>query len=705
MENNASPHFSEGSAGSSNTGCGSWRRSWDERSGFSGQHAGSGSEIDSIDEDKEMACKAVAYVIRNTRKGIVPLCSSIAQLLKTNRRLEQTVQSQQQEIQRLKRLCENYSRQASPGTETKSLDNSQLEAAAGLQANVQIVQAICHSEPSRPPLPSITEAQVFPGNCESEVPPESNLNMSPHSEEQQGISSKVMVSREVQVSCPSLPVSKKCEQQLMETLLLNSRLTEDLSKAWQQIDFLRSRLWQTEDQCRHHVHEALHQGSHGNTTLHNCESRSIHCSPGSPQHNPASPHCKSHSPQCEARSPCCESRSPDPEHDSGSTHYEPRSPGHNSGCLHFEKNNSQDDLVSPCCDSLQYFHCRQRSSLLDLGSSLSKQRYRQYSESCFPHCKQRSPTYESGPSQYKSRLAPYDSGLNNYKLRTTCKQYRETAGIWPVQNCSSRSGLNRNQTDNLEMDKFQFCHRVSHNEEVLKGKSDLPAESSLVSFLFPFPMIGCLCSSCTSFFGSQDNSRNNHEELKTLDNYQRQKLQVKLNDYVIVNGNKSGTVVYIGHLDNSAVPNAVYLGLELDEPSGKHDGTLNGKRYFKCYENCGLFVGLHEVFYVINSTPRQPAPFTRPHHVQQRASPIIKEHLSGSVGGSNYSVVIKKRGIGAAEQSKRLPRKFNRCHDEKLPASSQRVWKSNNHSSLCAPNCPPDFTKTRLYSREKGGTR
>lgn len=47
---------------------------------------GSNSELNSLVEDKEIAAKAVAFVVNSTRKGIVPLCADVANLLRAKRR-------------------------------------------------------------------------------------------------------------------------------------------------------------------------------------------------------------------------------------------------------------------------------------------------------------------------------------------------------------------------------------------------------------------------------------------------------------------------------------------------------------------------------------------------------------------------------------------------------------------------------------------
>ncbi|XP_046553902.1 uncharacterized protein LOC124263354 isoform X3 [Haliotis rubra] len=53
-----------------------------------------------------------------------------------------------------------------------------------------------------------------------------------------------------------------------------------------------------------------------------------------------------------------------------------------------------------------------------------------------------------------------------------------------------------------------------------------------------------------------------------------------------------GMVKFIGHLPGRS---DVYLGVELDKEEGKHDGTFEAIRYFKCKPNKGVFVAFNKI--------------------------------------------------------------------------------------------------------------
>uniref|UniRef100_A0AAF5PNL6 CAP-Gly domain-containing protein n=1 Tax=Wuchereria bancrofti TaxID=6293 RepID=A0AAF5PNL6_WUCBA len=67
---------------------------------------------------------------------------------------------------------------------------------------------------------------------------------------------------------------------------------------------------------------------------------------------------------------------------------------------------------------------------------------------------------------------------------------------------------------------------------------------------------------------------------------------LEIGDRVIVSGGKYGRLRFLGNTD---FKDGVWAGIELEQPVGKNDGSVQGKRYFTCKAPYGLFAAASKV--------------------------------------------------------------------------------------------------------------
>lgn len=53
---------------------------------------------------------------------------------------------------------------------------------------------------------------------------------------------------------------------------------------------------------------------------------------------------------------------------------------------------------------------------------------------------------------------------------------------------------------------------------------------------------------------------------------------------------RRGSVAFVGPVPGIPGTAGPWIGVVLDEPTGKNDGSVKGTRYFSCAQNCGVFV-------------------------------------------------------------------------------------------------------------------
>ncbi|XP_063226060.1 CAP-Gly domain-containing linker protein 2 isoform X4 [Bacillus rossius redtenbacheri] len=128
---------------------------------------------------------------------------------------------------------------------------------------------------------------------------------------------------------------------------------------------------------------------------------------------------------------------------------------------------------------------------------------------------------------------------------------------------------------------------------------------------------------------------------------------LKLGERVIVmssQGSKAGLLRYMGTTEFAS---GQWCGVELDDPLGKNDGTVEGVRYFECQPKFGLFAPLHKV----SKSPSSRRPSCQLHHGPGSALKKTgsRESLT-SMKSAASSVTGTRVRLGVTSLSKSLQR-------------------------------------------------
>ncbi|XP_035661177.1 shootin-1-like isoform X2 [Branchiostoma floridae] len=536
---------------------GSWARFW-QQDGLSFVGQDSCSDIKNLDEDKEIASSAVALVVRSTRRGIVPLCADIANLLRARKSLENMVAIQRQELNRLRHVPPPNSVNSSPQT-SRSVSPLQTRVTScrttsptnsrdrGVQTQeVSSVCTQCTTASSRSSSEglqrtTIREGEEVTNDCNvstreysskshrtrRKLPRQYSLPDMGDSQEKRPPTTKSrslddqlsVSSTEVQCDIPNSCENEKLLKQYRETLRLNSKLVEDLTSARKEIESLKRQLAQQEKLA---LYEDTYRIEHELQQL-------------------------------------------------------------QQGCDPIDMVQPDEYITLPTMPAADHL-----------------------------------PKGINGPA---SRV---------HSARPTPPPFSPPPDFRPLLGC-----------------KCTICYALQTYGQSAPQPTD----------------------------GKNGCSTNSRKVLH------RPKFHVQLNDHVVLRGDRTGLVRYIGHLDNVGAPAVIYVGIELDAPIGRHDGYVSGKRYFFCHRNHGVFVPIQDVICIINK--QQPQANRRPHTVDVKRTSSGSSEMSSGSGQSQSSSGVESSSKTSFELQETSPKRnvrtptsqlrgknFHRTSESKIETSS-----------------------------------
>lgn len=102
---------------------------------------------------------------------------------------------------------------------------------------------------------------------------------------------------------------------------------------------------------------------------------------------------------------------------------------------------------------------------------------------------------------------------------------------------------------------------------------------------------------------------------------------LQVGDTVEINDGRIGIIRFVG---TTSFQVGEWVGVELDDFSGKNDGSVKGESYFECEMGRGMFIRPSMVECVIESA--QPGPPSRPSSTTQAKVPAKRTSMMGAAG-------------------------------------------------------------------------
>ncbi|KAF9916141.1 hypothetical protein BX616_004523 [Lobosporangium transversale] len=184
---------------------------------------------------------------------------------------------------------------------------------------------------------------------------------------------------------------------------------------------------------------------------------------------------------------------------------------------------------------------------------------------------------------------------------------------------------------------------------------------------------------------------------------------IELGDRVVVESmSLSGYLRFIGPTEFKT---GIWAGIELDTPTGKNDGSVNGVQYFNCRPKCGIFVLANKIVKteLLIPFPSTPAVTGQPSSIQEdiriTSSPVnhaaqAAARISAGSRASKYIGVtasqLKQRSTMPQPANSRLSQQQSTSD---LTSGSSSITRNTTSPQTISPTPTASVTKTNLGSR------